>query len=168
MNYICCQGSHRFGNYRYRSVRFWIGSVNYRIEPIGKLPIGSVSVSVLPKHINTEFCNNFGALWPNKTAFCSLSKVVRQVKIYQDINFYELNVNTCEVIRVFSKSTDLQKIFVYQQIQGVVSTLQLNETTFCSLSKVVHRVKFCQNINFHELVMNTCEVIRIFCKSTDF
>ena len=112
------QGSNRYGNLpnRYRSIgkfRFRFGSVNYR----------SVSVITEPKPIYRTGWNNNdnirkSALQPNKTAFCSLSKGVQRVKVYQNINFHKPGMYIHGVICVFYENTDFQKSFVRSTISA--------------------------------------------------
>ena len=112
--------------------------------------------------------NVISALQSNETSLCSLSKVVQQVKSCQIMNFHESVMNIREFIRVFCKSTNFRNFFLsVQQLQNVISAFQSYETALCSSSKVVQRVRICQNINFHEPSMNTHEVIRVFCKGTN-
>ena len=75
------------------------------------------------------------ALWPNEIGKRSLSKVVQQVR---QLNFQNVQINTCGDFRSFINGTNLRIYFFFRIIiQRLISALWSNVTGKRSISKVV-------------------------------
>src|SRR6266508_444671 len=102
------------------------------------------------------------ALWSNETGKGSLSKVVRRVRNYLNLSFYNDWIGTYGVISISCDSIILRTFFLLFFV-SVTKAFWSNETGKGCLSKVVQRVRNYLNPSFYNDWKGTYGVISIFC-----
>src|SRR6266540_2569767 len=109
------------------------------------------------------------ALWPNETDKESLSKVVRRVRNYLNLSFYNDWIGMYGVISISCNVIILQIFFLFFIftffIVSITKVLWSNETGKESLSKVIQRVRNYLNLSFYNDWIDTFSVISISCDS---
>src|SRR6266511_3547700 len=106
------------------------------------------------------------ALWSNETGKGSLSKVVRRVRNYLNLSFYNDWIGTYGVISISCNSIILRiffLLFFYFFFFGVTKAFWLNEIGKICLSKFVWKVQNYSNLSFYNDWIGTYRVISISC-----
>ena len=111
------------------------------------------------------------ALWSNETGKGSLSKVVRRVRNYLNLSFYNNRKGTYGVISISCNSIILRIFFLLFFtffFVGIAKAFWSNEIGKRCLSKVVQRIRSHSNLSFYNDWIGTYGVISISCDGIIF